>query len=57
MIEPYRLLSYYVSCRYFSSWDERPFAFGHKWGVEEALHAHWARLRLLTRVYDRPLEP
>mmetsp|Transcript_17949 Transcript_17949/g.28657 ORF Transcript_17949/g.28657 Transcript_17949/m.28657 type:complete len:101 (+) Transcript_17949:278-580(+) len=38
--------------RYYSSSDERPFAYGHKWNVEEALLAHWATQDLLSRVYD-----
>lgn len=44
--------------RYYRSTDERPMAYGHKWGVEEALHQHWASLGLVARYYDvADLEP
>jgi hypothetical protein len=40
------------SFRYYPSYDERPFAYGHKWSAEDAIHELFAARGLLSRAYD-----
>mmetsp|Transcript_27092 Transcript_27092/g.42375 ORF Transcript_27092/g.42375 Transcript_27092/m.42375 type:complete len:123 (-) Transcript_27092:102-470(-) len=38
--------------RYFKSGDERPWAFGHKWGEEDSIHQSWFEGGILTRRFS-----